>query len=29
MAQEWITVYQAELLEMWDTQHFRKLPPLE
>ncbi len=26
---EWGTRYQAELLEMWTTQQFRKLPPLE
>jgi Domain of unknown function (DUF4160) len=26
---EWATRYQHELLEMWMTQHFHKLPPLE
>jgi len=26
---EWATRYQNELLEMWMTQHFHKLPPLE
>ena len=29
MAIEWTTIYQAELLDMWYTQNFRKLPPLE
>ena len=29
MAMEWTAMYQSELLEMWDTQRFRKLPPLE
>ncbi len=29
MAAEWIARYEAELLEMWQTQEFRKLPPLE
>lgn len=29
MAMEWAAMYQNELLEMWDTQKFRKLPPLE
>ena len=26
---EWATRYQTELLEMWTTQQFYKLPPLE
>ena len=26
---EWATRYQCELLEMWTTQQFHKLPPLE
>ena len=26
---EWATRYQTELLEMWTTQQFHKLPPLE
>lgn len=26
---EWLTIHQGELLEMWNTQVFRKLPPLE
>jgi hypothetical protein len=29
MTIEWATSYQNELLEMWTTQQFRKLPPLE
>lgn len=26
---EWLTIHKEELLEMWETQVFRKLPPLE
>lgn len=29
MALEWAGKYQEELLEMWKTQSFRQLPPLE
>lgn len=29
IAQEWTKIYQAELLDIWETQNFRKLPPLE
>ena len=29
MVQEWAKQYQPELLDIWTTQHFRKLPPLE
>ena len=29
MALEWTKAHQSELLEMWQTQQFRKLPPLE
>lgn len=29
MALEWTSKYQSELLEMWETQTFVKLPPLE
>lgn len=29
MALEWTRAYQSELLTMWQTQQFRKLPPLE
>ena len=25
---EWATLYQQDLLEIWNTQEFRKLPPL-
>lgn len=26
---EWATEYQKDLLDMWNTKHFRKLPGLE
>ena len=26
---EWVTKYQKELLNIWETQTFAKLPPLE
>ena len=26
---EWANIHQAELLEMWNNQEFRKLPPLD
>lgn len=26
---EWALLYQQDLLQMWDTQEFRKLPPLK
>ena len=29
MAREWITQYREELLNIWNTQNFVKLPPLE
>lgn len=29
MALEWTKIHQADLLDMWNTQEFRKLPPLE
>lgn len=29
MAQEWASIHQKELLEMWMTQNFRTLPPLQ
>ena len=29
MAQEWITKYKTELLNIWETQKITKLPPLE
>lgn len=25
---EWLKIHQEELIEMWDKQTFRKLPPL-
>ncbi len=28
MVLEWGKMYQSELLEMWNSQEFRKLPPL-
>lgn len=29
MAQEWVKAHQTELLTIWNTQNFMKLPPLE
>ena len=29
MVKEWATMYQEDLLELWETQKFRKLPGLE
>ena len=29
MVQEWIKLHQNELKEIWETQEFKKLPPLE
>lgn len=29
MIREWTKKYQAELIEMWNTQQFKTLPPLE
>ena len=29
MVLEWISLYKDELQEIWNTQEFRKLPPLE
>ncbi len=29
LVREWLNLHQAELLAMWDTQEFKKLPPLE
>jgi len=29
MALEWTEIHKKELLEMWNTQQFRQLPPLE
>ena len=29
MVQEWIGLHQDELKEIWETQEFKSLPPLE
>lgn len=29
MAAEWVGLHKAELLEIWETQNFKALPPLE
>ncbi|MBQ7263397.1 MAG: DUF4160 domain-containing protein [Synergistaceae bacterium] len=29
MVKEWAAQHQAELLEIWETQEFKQLPPLE
>ena len=29
MVQEWTKLNQKELMEIWNTQEFKKLPPLE
>jgi hypothetical protein len=29
LAKEWVKKYEAELLDIWNTQNIRKLPPLE
>lgn len=29
MVLEWAAMHQKELIEMWETQKFRKLPPLK
>ena len=29
MVIEWAKIYQSELLKMWNTQEFNKLPPLK
>ena len=29
MVQEWIAIHRDDLKTIWDTQEFRKLPPLE
>ena len=29
MVIEWASIYQTELLQIWNTQEFRKLPPLK
>jgi len=29
LVSQWISIHKSELLEMWETQQFRPLPPLE
>jgi ABC-type glycerol-3-phosphate transport system substrate-binding protein len=29
MVEEWARLYQKDLLDMWNSQEFRKLPPLK
>ena len=29
LIKEWASIYRAELLQMWETQEFLNLPPLE
>ncbi|MBW1616592.1 MAG: DUF4160 domain-containing protein [Deltaproteobacteria bacterium] len=29
LVKEWALIYQNELKEIWETQRFKKLPPLE
>jgi hypothetical protein len=29
MVLEWGAMYQSEIMEMWNSQEFRKLPPLK
>ena len=29
MVKEWAKMYQSDLLELWETQKFKKLPGLE
>ena len=29
MVREWIVLHQKDLLQMWETQEFKQLPPLE
>ncbi|MBU1754008.1 DUF4160 domain-containing protein [bacterium] len=29
LVKEWVTMYKDELKNIWETQEFRKLPPLE
>lgn len=29
MAQEWTALHEAELLDIWESQNFRQIPPLE
>lgn len=29
MVNEWVSIHKTDLQEIWETQEFRKLPPLE
>lgn len=29
MVREWVEIHKADLMQMWETQEFKKLPPLE
>lgn len=29
LIQEWTTKHKKELLDIWNTQHFKKIPPLK
>ena len=29
MVQEWIALYKGALMEIWETQEFKEIPPLE
>ena len=29
MVKEWISMHKDTLMEMWDTQEFKQIPPLE
>ena len=29
MVREWMTIYKNDLLDIWETQEFKSLPPLE
>lgn len=29
IAKEWVSLYQSELLKMWETQDIKPLPPLD
>ena len=28
LVQEWLKIHKNEILTIWNTQHFRKIPPL-
>ncbi len=29
MVKEWVSIHKEELIKIWETQEFKKLPPLE